>query len=168
MKRKLTNSSTQKKKKKKKPKTFGLLVTYITKLPGRTKTTYYERWRWWKWYYMYKICFSKPVSSNVQFLIHNYIILAIGSITFSISKWDIILAMVNINKWASFWWSLATTTGCLAVQKDQILLHICTNRRSRTTRLTRDLTTSSMSSRIDTTCWNLKQNGIVRITVTFT
>ena len=43
--------------------------------------------------------FSKLVSSDVQFLIHNYIILAIGSITFSISKWDIVLAMVNISKW---------------------------------------------------------------------
>ena len=39
--------------------------------------------------------FSKLVSSDVQILVHNYIVLAIGSI----SEWDIVLAIVNISKW---------------------------------------------------------------------
>ena len=69
----------------------------------------------------------------------------------------------------SFWWSLATAAGCPAVQTDQIPLHVRISRRSRSTRLTRDTTTSSISSRTDTTCGNLeKKNRIVRITVKFT
>ena len=41
----------------------------------------------------------------------------------------------------SFWWPLAITTDCLAVQMDQILLHMRISSRSRTTKLTRDPTT---------------------------
>ena len=64
---------------------------------------------------------SNPVSLDVQILVHNYIVWAIGSI----SQWDIVLAIANIASEILFLWPLPTTASCLAVQMDQILLHSC-------------------------------------------
>ena len=85
---------------------------------------------------------------DVQILVHNYIVWTIGSI----SQWDIVLAIANIASGTLFLWPLPTTAGCLAVQMDQILLHMHINHKSRTLKLTRDPATSSMRYRTDTTC----------------